>query len=159
MWDTWGRQNIENYVIALAQYLRARLTSIWGPNCLGTTYNANVPHWARTGLTSFNPFSPGFDYNAPLTVAQATAQTAQSGNAVTALRNTHRVVVRNTNCPHSLRGNPGASADAVTPGAQTSSHPLRISTHLFHHAADVDQLVAALQATVPVPAAGVIRSR
>jgi isopenicillin-N epimerase len=151
LWDNWGRQNIENYIVALAQYLRSRLTAIWGPRCLNSAYDANTPHWARTGLTSFNPFSPGFDFNAPLTVAQATAQTTASGAAVTAMRTTHRVVVRNTNCPHSLRGNPGVSADAVTPGAQTSSHPLRISTHLFHHAADVDQLITALQATVPVP--------
>jgi isopenicillin-N epimerase len=150
MWDTWGRQAIENYLVALAQYLRARLVSIWGARSLGAAYDPSTPHWARTGLTAFNPFSPGFDFNAPLTVAQASAQTTLSGNAVAALR-AAGVVVRNTNCPHSLRGNPAASADATTPGAQTSSHPLRISTHLFHEARDVDRLVSALLQAVPRP--------
>ena len=28
MWDNWGRQNIENYIVALAQYLRSRLTAV-----------------------------------------------------------------------------------------------------------------------------------
>jgi selenocysteine lyase/cysteine desulfurase len=60
------------------------------------------------------------------------------------------VVVRNTNCPHSLRGNPSSSAE-TTAGAATSSHPLRISTHLFHRARDVDRLIDALLAVVPHP--------
>ena len=151
MWDAWGRQNIENYLVALAQYLRARLVGIWGPRCLAAAYDPSTPNFARVGLTGFNPFSTGFDFNAPLSVAEASAQTATSGNAVTALRNEYKVVVRNTNCPHSLRGNPGASADATTPGAQTSSHPLRISTHLFHRSQDVDRLVNALLRVVPRP--------
>jgi isopenicillin-N epimerase len=151
MWDRWGRQNIEDYLVALAQYLRARLVNIWGPRCLGAAYDPSTPHWARTGLTAFNPFSPGFDFNAPLSVAEASAQTAASGNAVTALRDGQNVIVRNTNCPHSLRGMPGSSADATTTGAQTSSHPLRISTHLFHSARDVDNLIAALLRVVPRP--------
>jgi selenocysteine lyase/cysteine desulfurase len=151
MWDGWGRQSIENYIVALAQYLRSRLAAIWGQQSMATLYDANTPNHARIALTSFNPFGPGYDYNAVLSVAEATAQTTTSGNAVTALRNTHGVVVRNTNVPHSLRGNPGLNADAVTPGAQTSSHPLRISTHLFHNAADVDNLIAKLLLTVPHP--------
>ena len=145
LWDGWGRQNIENYVVALAQYLRARLVAIWGPRCLSAAYNASTPHYARVGLTGFNPFSPGYDFNAVLSPAEATAQTTTSGNAVTALRG-QNIVVRNTNCPHSLRGNPGASADATT-----TSHPLRISTHLVHRSQDVDRLVNALDAVVPHP--------
>lgn len=151
MWDNWGRQNIEDYIVALAQYLRSRLAGIWGQQSLGTLYDANTPNHARIALTSFNPFSPGFDYNAVLSVAQATAQTTASGNAVNTLRSTHNVVVRNTNVPHTLRGNPAQNADATTPNAQTSSHPLRISTHLFHNVADVDNLVAKLLLTVPKP--------
>jgi len=57
------------------------------------------------------------------------------------------VVVRNTAVPYTLRGNPTQNADATT-----SSHPLRISTHLFHNTADVDNLVAKLLLTVPSPA-------
>lgn len=146
MWDNWGRQNIEDYIVNLAQYLRSRLAGIWGQQSLGTPYNANLPHWARVALTSFNPFSPGRDYNAVLSPAEASAQTAASGAAVTALRENHAVVVRNTNVPHTLRGNPTQNADPTT-----TSHPLRISTHLFHNAADVDNLVAKLQLVVPTP--------
>lgn len=151
IWDSFGRQNIEDYIVALAQYLRARLVGIWGPRCLASGYDPSTPHYARVGLTAFNPFSAGFDFNAPLSVAEATAQTTVSGNAVTALRTGHNIVVRNTNCPHSLRGMPSMSADATTPGANTSSHPLRISTHLFHRSNDINRLVNALLLVVPRP--------
>ena len=147
MWDAWGRQNIENYIVALAQYLRSRLASIWGPLCTATPYDASTPNHARIALTSFNPFSAGYDYNRVLSAAEATAQTTTSNAAVATLRDTHGVVVRNTAVPHTLRGNAAANADAAT-----SSHPLRISTHLFHNTADVDNLVAKLLLTVPAPA-------
>jgi selenocysteine lyase/cysteine desulfurase len=150
LWDTFGRQAIEDYIVGLAQYLRSRLVAIWGPRCLATTYDPATPHYARVALTSFNPFSPGYDYNADLSVSEAAAQTTASGNAVTALRTQHGVVVRNTNVPHSLRSNPAAAAVTAGTGA-TSSHPLRISTHLFHNMGDVDNLVAKLLLAVPHP--------
>jgi isopenicillin-N epimerase len=146
MWDNWGRQNIENYIVALAQYLRGRLTAIWGDRCMATVYDPATPNHARIALTSFNPFSPGYDYNAVLSVAEASAQASQSGAAVAALRDTHGVVVRNTTVPHSLRGNPAMNADPTT-----ASRPLRISTHLFHNMADVDNLVNKLLLVVPHP--------
>jgi isopenicillin-N epimerase len=146
MWDEWGRQAIEDYVVNLAQYLRLRLAAIWGPRSLSTPYAQNLPNHARIALTSFNPFSPGYDYNADLTPEMATAQTTASGNAVTALRESHGFIVRNTAVPHSLRSNPKANA---APDAM--SHPLRISTHLFHRSGDIDGLLDALWATVPHP--------
>jgi selenocysteine lyase/cysteine desulfurase len=154
MWDHIGRDDIERYITNLAQYLRSRLTSIWGPRCLATPYDSRRPHHARIALTSFNPFSPGFDYNADLTPAMAEEQTTASGNAVTALREQENVVVRNNNVPHTLRSDPGQNAVASSPDGSTpltSSHPLRISTHLFHDRKDVDRLVKALLATVPRP--------
>lgn len=150
LWDSFGRQDIEDYVVALAQYLRSRLAGIWGQQSLATLYDPAVPHYARIALTSFNPFSPGHDYNADLTPAEAAAQTTQSGAAVTALRNTHGIVIRNTNVPHSLRSDPTQNAITTGTGA-TSSHPLRISTHLFHDMNDVDNLVEKLRLTVPYP--------
>lgn len=146
MWDSWGRQNIENYIVALAQYLRSRIAAIWGQRSMATVYDANTPNHARIALTSFNPFSAGYDYNGVLSAAEATAQTTAAGAAVTALRNVHNVVVRNTAVPHTLRSNAASNADATT-----ISHPLRISTHLFHTAADVDNLIAKLLLTVPKP--------
>jgi isopenicillin-N epimerase len=154
LWDKIGRDDIERYVVGLAQYLRWKLTSIWGPRCLATPFNRNLPHHAQIALTSFNPFSPGFDYNADLTPAMAAAQTTQSNEAVTALREQQGVVIRNNNTPHTLRSNPtqNSIASAPTdPTSVTSSHPLRISTHLFHDRKDVDHLVKALLATVPRP--------
>ncbi|HEY6132678.1 MAG TPA: aminotransferase class V-fold PLP-dependent enzyme [Rubrivivax sp.] len=146
MWDTWGRQNIENYIVGLAQYLRSRLVAVWGPRCLAAPFDANTPGVARIALTSFNPFSPGYDYNSPLTPAQASAQTTVSNDAVTVLREQHGIVVRNTNVPHTLRGNPSQNA-----ASNATSHPLRISTHLFHRRQDVDKLVDALLQVVPRP--------
>ena len=146
MWDAWGRQNIEDYIVDLAQYLRSRLVSIWGPRCLAAPYDANTPNVARIALTSFNPFSPGFDYNAVLSPAEAAAQTTASNGAVTALREQFGIVVRNTNVPHSLRGNPSVNA-----ASNATSHPLRISTHLFHRSGDVDKLISALLQVVPRP--------
>jgi isopenicillin-N epimerase len=146
LWDAWGRKTIEDYGVALAQYLRSRIATIWGNRALATPYDASLPHHAQICLTSFNPFSPGYDYNAELSAAEATAQTTASGNAVTALRDTHRIVVRNTAVPHTLRSNPQANA-----AADAQSHPLRISTHLFHTQSDVDNLIAALLAAVPHP--------
>lgn len=151
LWDSWGRQTIEDYLVALAQYLRSRLVGIWGPRTLAAPYDPAGPNFARCGLTAFNPFSPGYDFNADLDAAQATAQTTASGAAVTAMRG-RKVVIRNTNCPHSLRSNPALSSNAdALAGPVTSSHPLRISTHLFHRAKDVDQLIDALVQVVPHP--------
>ena len=132
--------------MALAQYLRSRIAAIWGQRSMATVYDANTPNHARIALTSFNPFSAGYDYNGVLSAAEATAQTTAAGAAVTALRNVHNVVVRNTAVPHTLRSNAASNADATT-----ISHPLRISTHLFHTAADVDNLIAKLLLTVPKP--------
>jgi selenocysteine lyase/cysteine desulfurase len=146
MWDTWGRTAIEDYVVSLAQYLRLRIVDIWGFDSLSIPYQADANPMARTGLTSFNPFSPGFDYNAELTAAQSTAQSKASGAAVTKLKNDHRIVIRNNSVPHTLRSNPNKNAD---PG--TFSTPLRISTHLFHTTADVDRVISALLEVVPHP--------
>jgi selenocysteine lyase/cysteine desulfurase len=146
MWDAWGRQNIEDYIVGPALYLRARLVSTWGPRCLAAPCGAGTPSQARVALTSFNPFSPGFDYNARLTPSQASAQTTASNNAVTVLREQHGIVVRNTAVPHTLRDNPTQNA-----ASNATSHPLRISTHLFNRRDDVDKLVNALLQVVPRP--------
>lgn len=150
LWDGWGRPAIEAYLVSLARYLRARLVDVWGPRALSfpaTPRHANV---GRIGLTSFNPFSPGYDYNADLTVAQSTAQAAQAAAALADLRAGFGIVLRTTTVPHTLRSDRNASAVAAGPG-KTASTPLRISTHLFHSTADVDRLIDALLSLVPHP--------
>src|SRR5690606_22951061 len=112
MWDEWGRMDIETYDLSLAQYLRSKLAAIWGSQSMATPYAHELPHHAQIALTSFNPFSPGHDYNADLSVGEAAAQTTASGNTVAALRES-KIVVRNTNVPHTLRSNPAMNANAV----------------------------------------------
>lgn len=146
MWDAWGRQEIEDYIVSLAQYLRARIVDIWGPQALSVPYSHSAAFVGQTGLTSFNPFSPGYDYNAPLTSAQSSAQKTASGAAVTALKNDYGIVIRNNSVPHALRTDPSQNA-----AAGTFSTPLRISTHLFHSLDDVDRVIDALLQVVPHP--------
>ena len=149
LWDRWGRKDIEDYVVSLAQYLRARLVAIWGPRSLSFPSSPHG-HVSRIGLTSFNPFSPGFDYNADLTPAQAQAQATTAAAALADLRSGFAIVLRTTTVPHSLRSDPARSAVAGGPG-KTASTPLRISTHLFHSRRDVDRAVDALLSVVPRP--------
>jgi selenocysteine lyase/cysteine desulfurase len=146
MWDNWGRKNIEEYVVSLAQYLRARVTDIWGPRALSFPYAPGGNHVGRIGLTSFNPFSPGFDYNAELTPAQAADQARAASATLSTLASAFDIVARTTTVPHTLRSDPSANASP-----STSSTPLRISTHLFHSTHDVDRLVDALLSVVPHP--------
>lgn len=146
LWDKWGRKNIEDYLVSVAQYLRARIASIWGPRSLSFPYSPRGSHVSRIGLTSFNPFSPRFDYNAELTAAEAAAQATAAAAATSDLATGFDIVVRTTTVPYSLRSNPQAAASP-----ETSSTPLRISTHLFHSTQDVDRLVDALLSVVPHP--------
>jgi isopenicillin-N epimerase len=146
LWDGWGRDVIEDYVVGLAQYLRSRIEDIWGPDALAIPYSPTAEPAARTGLTSFNPFSPGADYNADLTPEQASAQSTASSAAVAALKNDYKIVIRNNSVPHTLRSDPTRNAE---PG--TYSRPLRVSTHLFHSVADVDRVVQALEEVAPPP--------
>ncbi len=144
MWDAWGREAIEDYIVSLAQYLRSRIFDIWGEYALAVPYTETAEAVARTGLTSFNPFSPGSDYNAELTPGEASAQKKASSDAVTTLKSDYQIVVRNNSVPHALRGDPTQNA---APG--TYSSPLRISTHLFHSADDVDRVIDALMEVTP----------
>ena len=150
LWDGWGRADIEAYLVSLAQYLRARLVAVWGPRSLSFPYLPGGSQASQIGLTSFNPFSPGYDYNADLTVAQSSAQATAAAQALSDLRAGFGIVLRTTTVPHTLRSNPRATAVLSGPG-KTASTPLRISTHLFHSAADVDRLTDALLSVVPHP--------
>lgn len=146
MWDKWGRDKIETYVVSLAQYLRARIVDIWGPQSLSLPYSHVTNPVAETGLTSFNPFSPGYDYNSDLSDSASAEQKKQSSTVVNNLKSKHSIIIRNNSVPHSLRSDPKKNAEA---GSYSS--PLRISTHLFHSTHDVDRLIDALLLEVPHP--------
>jgi selenocysteine lyase/cysteine desulfurase len=146
LWDRWGRKEIEQYIVSLAQYLRAKIASVWGPRSLSFPFAPGGNHVGHIGLTSFNPFSPGFDYNADLTPAMASAQKSAAAEALSTLQSAFDIVLRTTTVPHSLRSDPRRSA-----AADAQSTPLRVSTHLFHSRADVDRVVDALLGVVPPP--------
>lgn len=146
LWDGWGRKNIENYLVSVAQYLRARIVEIWGPRSLSFPYSPGGSHFSTIGLTGFNPYSPGFDYNAELTPDQAKAQATAASNAVAVMKNDYKVVFRTNTVPYSLRSDPTKSAPA-----NAQSTPIRISTHLFHSMGDVDRAIETLLAVVPHP--------
>jgi selenocysteine lyase/cysteine desulfurase len=151
MWDAWGRKAIEDYVVALAQYARGRIAGIWGPRVLSKPFTDKVAHVGRTGMTTFNPFSPGLDFNAPLSEAESKRQ-EETSNAVNEALRAEGLVVRNSSMPHSLRDEPARSAnDRAADGPLTHSTPLRISTHLFHDTADVDRMVERIAQLAPRP--------
>jgi selenocysteine lyase/cysteine desulfurase len=144
MWDVWGREAIEDYIVSLAQYLRVRIADIWGEQSMSMPYSEPAEPSASTGLTSFNPFSPGFDYNAELNAEESAQQRSDSAAAVATLRDEYNIVIRNNSVPHGLRSDPTQNA-----ARGTYSSPLRVSTHLFHSTADVDRLIDALLDVVP----------
>lgn len=117
--------------------------------------DANFPVYARCGLTGWNPMyfngNDGIgrpDYNFPLTNGDKSTMSSRSSSIITYLNNRHGIYMRNTDCPTMLRfPTPAAginnttvyAANATAQMAVTnSSHPFRISTHLFHDIDDVN---------------------
>lgn len=172
LWSTIGRQNIDDYVCTIAQYLRYNLANIAPIQALGTEFrkvdngagNTNwadvyhpvkdkdqFPVYARCGLTGWNPFyfagkTP--DFNTPLSATERAVQSTNCSTLMTYLDTRFGIKVRNTSCPNLLRvpGNTLFSANATAlRGATNHSHPLRLSTHLFHDVADMDYFVQAVQ--------------
>ena len=118
MWDGIGREKIQEYVLGLSLYLKEKIVDRWGVERL---YSPRDPE-LLSALTSFNPFVNHDDiYSAE-----------KSGQFVTRLRE-KGFGVRNTTVP------------AI--GHPQSLRPLRISTHLWHNADDVDALVDAMWQT------------
>lgn len=171
LWNTIGRANIDNYVCTVAQYLRWRLANTVSIYALGTEFrkvdnginNVNwadcyhpvndkaiFPVYARCGLTGWNPFyfagkTP--DFNTPLSATERAVQSTNCSTLMTYLDTRFGIKVRNTSCPNLLRvpGETLYSANATAlRGATNHSHPLRLSTHLFHDVADMDYFVAAM---------------
>ena len=52
-WDSLGRQRIENYILALAEYFRRRLAKTFGePALLQPLYDPDL----KSGIIAYNPF-------------------------------------------------------------------------------------------------------
>lgn len=124
MWDEIGRQTIQDYVLGLAGYLKNRIAAKWGVSAL---YAPKDDPELVSALTSFNPF-----YYNPALITQPAAggQPSPSTVFVNRLNSEYGIIIRNTTTP-------------VRTGATTTQNhfPLRVSTHLWHDARDVDRLV------------------
>ncbi|MDX3907951.1 MAG: aminotransferase class V-fold PLP-dependent enzyme [Pigmentiphaga sp.] len=117
IWDQIGRQKIQEYVLNLSLYLKERIVEKWGAESLYSPRHRDL----LSALTSFNPF-----------INPADVMTAKSGQFVTRLRD-KGFIVRNTSTP--------------VIGQATNHQPIRISTHLWHSAEDIDRLIDAMWTT------------
>ncbi len=118
IWDRIGRKAIEDYIIGLSLRLKNTIADRWG---IAHLYAPKDDMELVSALTSFNPFFYDRDL---IKVA------APSNTFVSRLRSEYGIVVRNTTVP--VRTGP----------TTTENHfPLRVSTHLWHSARDVDYLV------------------
>jgi selenocysteine lyase/cysteine desulfurase len=115
MWDSIGRQAIEDYILGLAMRLKNRIADRWGTKAL---YAPKDDPELLSALTSFNPFF--WDAN-------VIKSSTTSGTFVTRLLNEYGIVVRNTTVPVPL-----------STGGLENHYPIRVSTHLWHSARDVD---------------------
>jgi isopenicillin-N epimerase len=127
MWDEIGREKIQTYVLSLAGYLKEGIARRWGVAAL---YSPKDDPELVSALTSFNPFY----YNPALITQGAVGGVpAPSATFVTRLLDEYGIVVRNTTTP------------VLQPSGTTQNHfPIRISTHLWHNARDVDRVLDAM---------------
>jgi isopenicillin-N epimerase len=115
LWDSIGRQSIQDYILGLAMRLKTSIANRWGTRAL---YAPKDDPELLSALTSFSPFF--WDPN-------AIKSSSISGTFVTRLLNEYGIVVRNTTVPVPLAA-----------GGFENHYPIRVSTHLWHSARDVD---------------------
>ena len=115
MWQQIGRDRIEDYVLDLSSQCKHQLLRTFGDQ--GTLFSP-TSRALSSGLTAFNPFDDVTD----------SSRLAEFRNR---LQDEYGFIVRTT--AFRLR-----SSDAE------ESHALRISTHLFHDARQVADLVDAM---------------
>jgi isopenicillin-N epimerase len=125
-WDGIGRGVIEKHDLTLSLYLKQKIASEWSVDNL---YSPKDDPELLSALTSFSPFHTS-SLSLPLGQA-ATDETTQSTTFVTRMREEYGIVIRNTAVP--------------VIGSPAPHHPMRISTHLFHSARDVDRLVRSMK--------------
>lgn len=118
LWDDIGREKIQTYDLALASYLKEKIAALWGVEAL---YSPKDDPELLCALTCFNPFYKTNKDN--IMVA------AKSSEFVTRMRSdfTPGFEIRNASFP--------------VIGAPANHNGIRISTHLWHDAEDIDRLV------------------
>jgi isopenicillin-N epimerase len=119
MWDTIGRKKIETYDLTLSAYLKEKIVERWGIDSL---YSPKDDPKLVCALTSWNPFRNKAD------VMDAT----KSGQFVTRLLNEYPqgLIIRNS------------GFEVI--GSTAQHYAMRVSTHVWHDANDIDALVDAM---------------
>jgi selenocysteine lyase/cysteine desulfurase len=117
LWDSLGREAIQDYILSLSMRLKNSIANRWGTRAL---YAPKDDPELLSALTSFSPFF--WDPN-------AIKSSSISGTFVNRLLNEYGIVVRNTTVPVPVGG-----------GVLENHYPIRVSTHLWHSARDVDTL-------------------
>ncbi len=118
-WDSIGRKKIETYDLTLSSYLKEKIAERWGIDAL---YSPKDDPKLLSALTSFNPF--------PVKTDVMNAQKASAFVSRMLSEYPQGFVIR--------------SADFPVIGAASNHYGIRISTHLWHDARDIDLLVDAM---------------
>jgi len=118
-WDTIGRKKIETYDLTLASYLKERIAERWGVESL---YSPKDDPKLLSALTCFNPFINKADIkDAQKSTSFVNRMLSDFGPGF---------VIRN--------------ASFAVIGDTANHNGIRISTHLWHDAQDIDRLVDAM---------------
>lgn len=119
LWDEIGRERIQTYVTTLSAYLKEKIVERWGE---GSLYSPKDDPKLTCALTSFNPFRNPDDV----------MNREKSNQFVSRLASEYQpaYIVRNVNFP--------------VIGAPAEHYGIRISTHLWSDADQVDGLVNAM---------------
>lgn len=119
MWDQIGRKKIETYDLTLSAYLKEKIAALWGVDRL---YSPKDDPKLVSAVSSFNPFVNPNDV----------LDSAKSGQFVARMLSDYSpgFVIRNVNVP--------------VIGAPSDHYVIRISTHLWTSATDIDRLVEAM---------------
>jgi len=122
LWDQIGRKKIETYDLTLASYLKERIAEKWGVDRL---YSPKDDPKLLSAITSFNPFVNPADIG----------NKEKSASFVARLMSDHApgFLIRNVDVP--------------VIGSEARHWVVRVSTHLWADAADIDRLVDAMWAT------------
>lgn len=118
-WDAIGRKKIETYDITMASYLKEKIVELWGIESL---YSPKDDPKLLSALTSFNPFQNKAD------IMDSTKANAFAARLLSDYK--PGFVVRTANFP--------------VIGATANHNAIRISTHLWSNASDIDRLVDAM---------------
>jgi isopenicillin-N epimerase len=117
VWDRIGRGKIEAYTLALSAYLKDKIVAKWGVDSL---YSPKDDPRLVCALTAFNPMRR----------TQDITDKAKSDAFVKRMQDEYGFIIRNVNFP--------------VPGQDKDHFGVRISTHVWTNATEIDQLVDAM---------------